>query len=133
MSSAPPSAAPGWVPRPQQDIGTVRDYHAHVYYDPHSTRDVAAAVRDQVTRNFVVQAGRWHDLPVGPHTQAMYQLLFSPEIFALLVPWLMLNRQGLNILIHPDTGYPRRDHLVHGFWLGSALPLLGERLPERES
>jgi len=115
-----------------QDIGLIRVYHAHVYYDPATTRPDAAAVREQVCARFPVQAGRWHDVPVGPHTQAMYQLVFAPDTFSTLVPWLMLNRRGLDVLIHPDTGFPRRDHLVHGFWLGRQLPLRGERLPEQE-
>ena len=114
------------------DIGIIRVYHAHVYYDPSTTRATAAAVREEACARFPVQAGRWHDVPVGPHTQAMYQLLFDAETFATLVPWLMLNRQGLDVLIHPDTGFPRRDHLVHGFWLGHPLPLRAERLPERD-
>lgn len=58
------------------------------------------------SRVFPLRAGRWHDVPVGPHTQAMYQLLFDPGVFASLVPWLMLNRRGLDVLVHPDTGLP---------------------------
>jgi aromatic ring-cleaving dioxygenase len=114
-----------------QETGTIHCFHAHVYYDPLSTRAEAAIVREQVVARFPVQAGRWHDVEVGPHTQPMYQLVFSPETFATLVPWLMLNRRGLDVLIHPDTGWPRRDHLVHGFFLGNVLPIKGERLPER--
>jgi hypothetical protein len=33
---------------------------------------------------------------VGPHHQAMYQVAFAKEVFADLVPWLMLS-----ILVHP--------------------------------
>lgn len=114
------------------DTGIIRAFHAHVYYDPAATRDVAAIVREEAVARFPLRAGRWHDVPVGPHTQAMYQLLFDPGVFATLVPWLMLNRRGLDVLVHPDTGLPRRDHLVHGFWLGKVLPLKAERLPERD-
>ena len=114
------------------DTGIIRAFHAHVYYDPAATRDAAAAVREEAVARFALRAGRWHDLPVGPHTQPMYQLLFAPDAFAAIVPWLMLNRRGLDVLVHPDTGLPRRDHLVHGFWLGKVLPLKAERLPERD-
>lgn len=113
------------------DTGIIRAFHAHVYYDP-ASRDTAAAVRDAAIARFPVQAGRWHDAPIGPHTQAMYQLLFAPGAFAAVVPWLMLNRCGLDVLVHPDTGFPRRDHVVHGFWLGRVLPLNAERLPEQD-
>lgn len=116
-----------------QHPGTIHCYHAHVYYDPLSTRDAAAILRAQVIEHFDVLAGGWHDVPVGPHSRAMYQLVFAPETFATLVPWLMLNRRGLDILVHPETGWPRKDHLVHGFFLGQALPIKGERLPERDA
>ena len=48
-------------------------YHAHVYYEP-STKERAARVRDEVAARFPdFRLGRWHDVPVGPHTRAMYQ------------------------------------------------------------
>src|SRR3954452_3420644 len=49
-------------------------WHAHVYYDPAATRAVAERVRTAVGERFKVQLGRWHDVPVGPHTAAMYQI-----------------------------------------------------------
>ena len=55
----------------------------------------------------------------------------SPEVFAQFVPWLMLNRAGLTILVHPNTNNPRRDHLVHALWLGEMLPIVRpEQLPD---
>src|SRR5262245_4407128 len=52
----------------------IQHYHAHVYYDPVSSRDRAARLRERVAAAFPgVTLGRWHDTPVGPHTQAMYQ------------------------------------------------------------
>jgi DOPA 4,5-dioxygenase len=77
----------------------------------------------------VVQLGRWHDVPVGPHTAAMYQVAFSPEVFASFVPWLMLHRAGLTVLVHPNTLAPRADHLQHALWLGTPLALKEEVLP----
>ena len=58
----------------------ITGYHAHIYYDPLKTRDAAARVRAGLA-NFEVQIGRWHDEPVGPHLDAMYQAVFSPEEF----------------------------------------------------
>jgi len=42
-----------------------------------------------------VQLGRWHDKPIGPHPQAMYQVAFLPSQFGKVVPWLMLHRERL--------------------------------------
>jgi len=35
----------------------------------------------------------------------------------------MLNRNGLSILLHPETGDDYRDHRAHAAWLGAVLPL----------
>jgi DOPA 4,5-dioxygenase len=111
---------------------TISSYHAHIYYDPATTLGVAESVRAQIAERFSVRLGRWHDVPVGPHPQAMYQVAFLPQAFPTLVPWLMLNRAGLTVLVHPNTGAPRADHLVHAGWLGAVLPLKGDVLAETE-
>ena len=99
----------------------ITGYHAHVYYDP-ASRDRAARVR-QGLEQFSVRLGRWHDVPVGPHPQAMYQVAFLPEEFPRVVPWLMLNRQGLHVLVHPETGDEVTDHTDYAMWLGEKLEL----------
>lgn len=109
----------------------ISSYHAHIYYDA-ATRGVADSIRTRIADRFSVRLGRWHDEPVGPHPLAMFQVAFLPALFPTLVPWLMLNRAGLNVLVHPNTGAPRADHLVHAAWLGAVLPLKGEVLPEIE-
>ena len=88
------------------DNSPIHSYHAHVYYEP-ATRDVAQALRQRIGERFSVQLGRWHDVPVGPHSAAMYQVAFASEAFAAFVPWLMLNRQGLSVLVHPNTDRER--------------------------
>ena len=99
----------------------IKNYHAHIYYDP-ETRDAAARVRQGLT-GFCVQLGSWHDEPVGPHLKGMYQAVFAPEEFGRIVPWLMLNREGLNVLVHPSTGDGYGDHLERSLWLGEKLKL----------
>lgn len=105
----------------------IAGYHAHVYYDP-ASRAVAAALREALAERFRVALGRWRDAPVGPHPQAMYQVAFEVEEFARLVPWLMLNRGELVVLVHPLTGDEYADHAHHALWLGAKLPLALEVL-----
>jgi DOPA 4,5-dioxygenase len=104
------------------DPDAIRGYHAHIYYDA-GTRGVAAEVRAALTERFNVTMGRWRDDPVGPHPMAMYQVAFAPYIFAEFVPWLMLNRRRLTILVHPNTGQDVPDHEDYPLWLGEKLDL----------
>src|SRR5579875_3339173 len=87
------------------------------------TREIAARLREALERGFHVIMGRWRDEPVGPHPQSMYQVKFGPDEFARVVPWLMLNRRGLNILVHPETGNAYQDHAENALWLGQKLSL----------
>lgn len=110
----------------------IRGFHAHIYYDP-ATREAAARVREGLSQ-FAVQLGRWHDEPVGPHPKSMYQVAFAPSEFGKVVPWLMLNREGLDVLVHPDTGIDAvGDHLERALWLGNKLLLRTERLGPRRT
>ena len=103
---------------------TVTEYHAHVYYDPKKTRSRAEHLRERVAAEFpAAKLGRWHDALVGPHSQSMYQIAFPAGMLAGFVPWLMLNRDGLTVLLHPETGDDYTDHTAHAAWFGAVLPL----------
>jgi aromatic ring-cleaving dioxygenase len=111
------------------DPGSVRGYHAHIYYAP-GTKEKAAALRAEIAERFPqALLGRWHDEPVGPHPVSMYQIAFATELFPRLVPYLMLNRRDLAVLVHPETGNDYRDHSRHALWLGAILPLALDKLP----
>ena len=107
--------------------GQIRSYHAHIYYDP-ETRAIAERLREAIGNRFDVVLGRWRDEPVGPHPVPMYQAAFAAEEFPRIVPWLMLNRGGLSVLVHPETEDAYDDHTIHALWLGAPLPLRVEGL-----
>jgi DOPA 4,5-dioxygenase len=114
------------------DSSRITGYHAHIYYAP-ETRSIAERLREAIGSSFTVQLGRWHDQPVGPHPTSMYQVAFPVAEFPRLVPWLMLNREGLDILVHPLTGDDYEDHATFALWLGTKLPLRLEMLRRDQS
>jgi DOPA 4,5-dioxygenase len=106
----------------ERETSAITGYHAHVYYDAES-KPTAAEVRAGVEARFemrpgVIRMGRWHDNPVGPHPMGSYQIAFAPELFSEIVPWLALNRRGLTVFIHPETGDDVTDHSDYAIWLG---------------
>lgn len=105
-----------------KEISAVRGYHAHVYFDAESIGR-ARVLCETAAAKFGVEMGRVHERPVGPHPMWSCQLACSAESFASLLPWLALNRDGLIIFAHPETGDHLADHRDHAIWLGTGLPL----------
>lgn len=100
----------------------IRGYHAHIYYDAGSlpaARTLCETVRDR----FGADMGRMHERAVGPHPEWSCQLAFGPEKLGDILPWLALNRQGLTVFLHPDTGQELEDHRDRAIWMGS-MPAL---------
>ena len=83
----------------------IDSWHAHVYFDGPS-RDAAWALRDRIAADLAgrFEMGRFHERPVGPHPMWSYQLVFAPAQFVAVVGWLTLNRNGLDVFVHPNTG-----------------------------
>lgn len=108
--------------RTDQPVARIESYHAHVYFDA-ATREPAQALRSAIVEQFEVEMGRWHEKPVGPHPRWSYQVAFKPAVFAQIVPWLMLNRRGLTIFLHPNTGDGLADHRDNPTWMGEMLEL----------
>ena len=106
-----------------KSIDTITGYHAHVYYDAES-KAAAADLRAAIEANFQgLRMGRWHDRPVGPHPCWSYQIAFESLVLDELLPWLMVNRKGLTVFLHPNTGDDLADHTDHVAWLGPSADL----------
>ncbi|MEM9278385.1 MAG: DOPA 4,5-dioxygenase family protein [Pseudomonadota bacterium] len=98
------------------------EYHAHVYFDA-STLEQAKALCEEAAGLFPLEMGRVHEKPVGPHPMWSCQLAFKHEAFADIIAWLALNRNGLVVFIHPETGDVIRDHTEHAMWMGDIKEL----------
>ena len=108
----------------------VKGYHAHVYFNS-ATRPIAERLRARITSQFAVKPGGFSDEPVGPHPVPQFNVMFQAPEFQRLVPWLMLNRDGLDILVHPLTDDMYGDHTAHALWLGNPVELKTDTLKNR--
>jgi len=104
-------------------------YHAHIYYDVMKTRSVAEQLCAELGEKFPVEIDGFRDTPVGPHPISNVLVVFRPEGFEQIVPYLMLNRAGLDILVHPLTTDAVADHSDYAIWLGNPLALKLHTLP----
>jgi DOPA 4,5-dioxygenase len=107
---------------------SLRGYHVHIYYHD-ATEANAKALHDQLVDRFGGQPSRPQFTGIaGPHPIPQVQVIFRKDAFTDVVPWLMFNRQGLDILVHPLTDDEVEDHTTHAMWLGTPVALLTDRL-----
>lgn len=100
----------------------IESWHAHVYFDADTVgkaREICADCRDA----FGIEMGRVHERPVGPHPDWSCQLSVPVEKLAEVISWLALNRSGLVVFIHPNTGSALEDHRDRAVWMGAVRPL----------
>jgi len=102
--------------------GAIENFHAHVYYDA-ATRAQAEKLCTAAGKKFGVKVGRMHDDPVGPHPRGSCQLTVGNEQISEVIPWLILNRRGLTVFAHAQTGNALKDHTEHVLWLGPSEKL----------
>lgn len=105
-------------------------YHAHVYFDP-ATRPIAQRLRDAIVGQFAVEPGGFSDEPRGPHPISQFNVIFQCDEFQNIVPWLMFNREGLDVLVHPLTEDMVEDHTSLALWLGTPVALKIDTLKRR--
>jgi DOPA 4,5-dioxygenase len=128
MPQKPGGSAAAMIEKTAQSVANL-GYHAHIYYKPGTTRAVAEQVCSALGAKFPVEIDGFRDIPVGPHPVANVLVVFRPEQFDEVVPYLMLNRDGLDVLVHPLTTDAVEDHSSYAIWLGNPVALKLHTLP----
>jgi DOPA 4,5-dioxygenase len=101
---------------------SIRDFHAHIYYDPEQV-ELARQLAAAALARFPVAVGHFHLRPVGPHPRGSVQLTVPTELFGDVAQWLALNRGPLTIFAHAETGDDLADHSRHVIWFGPSEQL----------
>jgi aromatic ring-cleaving dioxygenase len=103
------------------------DFHAHVFFDPDKPEWArkACAELPEATGAAVTC---WYDRPGGPLPGAQFQVELTSTQLGAVTEWLMLHREGMSVLLHPDTGDDLLDHTAHAVWFGTPLELRLDRL-----
>src|SRR5262249_51979369 len=109
------------------ELPELHGYHVHIYYDD-ATMPVAAKLRDSLAAQFPGRVGKEQGI-AGPRPVPQMQVIFKTDAFDSVVQWLMSNRKGLDILVHPLTNDEYEDHTSQALWLGTPVPLKVETLP----
>lgn len=97
-------------------------YHFHLYFS-HEQIALATEIAQSVRDEFQVAIGRVWDRPVGPHPVNSCQISVPRAKFQDVVVWLMENRQGLDVFIHPEGEDDLIAHRDHVMWLGQSYEL----------
>jgi len=106
-------------------------FHSHVYFD-HAVPERVAEARafmDLIGETYAatghVELNAFVPFPVGPHPRGSFEVLFTREVFAEYVTWLMFNRpEPMAILIHALTRSIKLDHTHRALWLGTQLDVI---------
>jgi DOPA 4,5-dioxygenase len=101
---------------------TVRNYHAHIYFDADEL-ELARTLAEQARAAFGAAVGRFHERPVGPHPRGSCQLTLTSEEFGRFATWASLNRGDLTIFAHANTGDDLADHTKYVVWFGPSETL----------
>lgn len=102
----------------------IESWHAHVYFDA-TSRDAAWKLRETIESELagLIQMGRFHEKPVGPHPMWSYQLGIAGAQFGQVLSWLVLNHADLDVFLHPNTGDALGDHRDRALWIGKSYRL----------
>lgn len=97
-------------------------YHFHLYF---SKEQIATAtdLAGQLGEIFKLSVGRVWDRPVGPHPVNSCQITVPKDKFEAVVSWLLVNRLGLDVFIHPEGDNDLIDHRDHIMWIGRSYEI----------
>lgn len=101
---------------------TIRDFHAHIYFDPAQVEE-AKALAAEVRERFGVAVGHFHLRPVGPHPRGSVQLTVPTGQFGEVATFLSVSRRGMTVFAHASTGDDWADHTAHTIWFGPSETL----------
>ena len=101
----------------------IQDFHAHIYYDPEEV-DRAKQLAAAAQARFPIAVGHFHLWPVGPHPRGSVQLTVPTELFGEIAQFLAVNRDGLTVFAHAETGEDLADHTQHVIWFGESEELV---------
>ena len=115
--------APFTVPDAKHMRPASSSYHAHLYWHDAAGRTTADRLCRALAERFGAVPGTRREVAGGPHPAPELHVGFPLARFGELVPWLMLSRGELSVLVHPETGDALADHTAHALWLGPPLPI----------
>jgi len=105
-------------------------FHSHAYFDHTAPGRVAEArafmalVEHTFSATEHLEVHSFVPAPAGPHPRGSFEVLFTREVFADYVSWLMFARpERIDILIHPLTRAQALDHTARALWLGTPLAI----------
>lgn len=114
-----PSSAYTTFPHPITN-STRGGFDIHIYFQQTNPDEVlfARELHERIRREFPeLRIYSLFERPLGPHPIGMFEVnVFTPEQFGAFVSWLVVERGGLSVLVHPNTGDDLRDHTQRATW-----------------
>ena len=100
----------------------IKIFHIHLYFDE-TTIPLAKDLAKDIQEKYSIGVGTFHEKNVGPHPRWSVQLSVPTELFGDVLSYTAINRKGLIVFSHPDTGSDLIDHTDSAIWMGEILDL----------
>lgn len=101
----------------------IEGFEAYLYFSS-DQKEVGLGVKNNINKlGFNLLMAKESEKADDVHPAGYVRLDFDLDEFGIIVPWLMLNRQKLSVLVVPKTKNRRADFKKHSLWLGSPLAL----------